>query len=292
MMTIYLNDLSLNEGNGLLAGWDKFKAFSELIDELIRIGQVSLVGPKDLWRRPLAGIDVPSKTLADGKPIPADQGNYVHQVYRKFMLKSQGEPLFSESKNMAVCSSSVGEAAENGAPVISITFDDRYAKEKLDGWLISTGKDAVQTCVNNLFSGSTQNLRFITDLTSCRQIDPRKNPLWNKNVVKEILDGVDFVCGSKDEKRERYIRYGREVAGLNGWIFNKRVSALNSTDNQKRVVFDSERQFTGYAISYLCIDLEGPDLCFELCDRHGNHLGEVDRHGNVSKPEQYHNLKV
>lgn len=291
-MTIYLNDLSLDGGNGLLADWNKFKAFSELIDELIRVGQVSLVAPKDLWQKPLGGVDVPSKVQADGTPIPADQGNYVHQVYRKFKPKTEGEPLFSENENMVICSTSVGEAAENGAPVISITFDNRYAKEKLDGWLKRAGKDASLASVNNLFSGSAKNLTFITDLTQSRRINPKENPLWNQGVVKTILDGVDFINGTKEEKRERYIKYGREVAVLNGWVYNRRVSTLNSTNQKKRIVFDSERLFTGYAINYLCIDLEGPDLCFELCDRHGNHLGEVDRYGNVSEPEQHHNLMV
>lgn len=291
-MTIYLNDLSLGGGNGLLADWDKFKAFSELIDELIRIGQVSLVAPKDLWQKPLGGINVPSKVQADGTPVPADQGLFVHHVYRKFKPKAEGEPLFSEAEDMAMCSSSVGEAAESGAPVISITFDNHYAKEKLDGWLKSAGKDASSASVNNLFSGSAKNLSFITDLTQCRQINPQKKPLWNHVIVKEMLAGVDFISGSKDEKRERFVRFGREVARLNGWIYNSRVSAMNSTATKKRVVFDSEQLFTGYAISYLCIDLEGPDLCFELCDKRGYHLGEVDRYGNVSEPEQHHNLEV
>ena len=193
---------------------------------------------------------------------------------------------------MAVCSSSVGEAAESGSPVISITFDNHYAKEKLDGWLKSAGKDASPASVNNLFSGSAKNLNFITDLTQCRQINPQEKPLWNQAIVKEMLVGVDFISGAKEEKRERFISYGRKVAELNGWIYNSRVSALNSTDKKKRIVFDSERLFTGYAISYLCIDLEGPDLCFELCDRRGYHLGEVDRYGKVSEPKQHHNLKV
>lgn len=291
-MTIYLNDLSLVGGNGLLADWDKFKAFSELIDELIRVGQVSLVAPKDLWQKPLGGVDVPSKTQVDGTPIPADQGLFVHQVYRKFKPMTVGEPFFSEDESMTIRSSSVGEAAENSALVISITFDNRYAKEKLNGWLKSAGMDVRTASVKNLFCNSDKNLSFITDLAQCRHINPQEKPLWNQGVIKEILVGIDFISGSKDEKRERFIRYGCKVAELNGWILNRRVSTLNSTATKKRIVFDSERSFTGSAISYLCIDLEGPDLCFELCDKHGYHLGEVDRHGNVNKPEQHHNLKV
>lgn len=156
-MTIYLNDLSLTGGKGLLEDWDKFNAFNNLIDELIRIGQVSLVAPKDLWSKPLGGANVASKTKSDGTPLPNDQGNFVHQVYRKFKLKTQGEPLFSETENMAVASSSVGVAAENGAPVVSITFDDHYAQEKLEGWLKLAEKDAVKSAVNNIFSGSANN---------------------------------------------------------------------------------------------------------------------------------------
>lgn len=291
-MTIYLNDLSLTEGN-LLEDWDKFMAFSELIDELIRIGQVSLVAPKNLWNLPLGGINVAAKTNGDGTPLPDDHGNFVHQVYRKFRYKTQGEPLFSEDKDMSVASSSVGAAAESGAPVISITFDERYAKEKLEGWLKLAGeKDALETSVDNIFSGSANNLTFITDLTLCRQKNPQKEPLWNQNVIKEFLKDVDFISGSQEEKRERFIRYGYRVAELNGWIYNHKVSAMNSTSKKKRFVFDSRRLFTGFKISYLCIDMEGPDLCFELCDRHGYHLGEVDRFGKVSDPEQHHNLIV
>ena len=291
-MTIYLNDLSLIGGKGLLEDWDKFKAFNELIDELIRIGQVSLVAPRDLWSKPLGGVNVSSKTRSDGTAIPDDQGNFVHQVYRKFKAKTQGEPLFSEGKDMTVTSSSVGVAAACGAPVISITFDDRYAKDRLDGWLKLAEKDVIRAGVDNIFSGSDKNLTFITDLTQCRLKNPQKEPLWNQGVVQEILKDVDFARGSKEEKKERYITYGRKVAQLNGWIYNHRVSAMNSTDEKMRIVFDSHRLFTGYKISYLSIDLEGPDLCFELCDRHGYHLGEVDRYGTVSNPEQHHNLHV
>lgn len=291
-MTIYLNDLSLNGGKGLLEDWDKFKAFNSLIDELIRIGQVSLVAPKDLWNKPLGGVNVAAKTKSDGTSLPDDQGNFVHQVYRKFKPKTQGEPFFSEDKDMAVVSSSVGEAAVCGAPVISITFDDLYAKEKLEGWLKQTGNDTFKISINNIFSGSTKNLTFITDLTQCRLINPQKNPLWNQSVIQELLRGVDFISGSTDEKKGRFTIYGHKVAECNGWIYNKRISTMNTTKNKKRIVFDSQRLFTGYAISYLCIDLEGPDLCFELCDKHGYHLGEVDRNGDVSEPEQHHNLIV
>lgn len=292
-MTIYLNDLSLSGGKGLLEDWDKFKAFNELIDEMTHIGQVSLVGPKDLWNMPLGGINVASKTQSDNTRLPDDQGNFIQQVYRKIKPKTQGEPFFAEDKDMTVTSSSVGMAATCGAPVISITFDERYAKEKLEGWLKLAGKKDVQeVSVDNIYTGSANNLTFITDLTPCRQKDPQKEPLWNQSVVREVLKDVDFINGSQEEKRERFIRYGYRVAELNGWIFNSRVSAMNSSNNKKRFVFDSHRSFTGNKISYLCIDLEGPDLCFELCDRRGCHLGEVDRFGVVSAPEQHHNLQV
>lgn len=291
-MTIYLNDLSLTGGK-LLEDWDKFKAFNELIDELIRIGQVALVAPRDLWNKPLGGVDVSSKSMIDGTPLPNDQGNFIHQVYRKFKLKTQGEPLFSETKDMAVISSSVGVAAVCEAPVISITFDDSYVKEKLKGWLkLAEKKEVIEAGVNNIFSGSAKNLTYITDLTQCRLKNPQEEPLWNQNVVQEVLKGVDFINGSKEEKKKLYISYGHKVAQLNGWIYNHRLSKMNSTDKKMRIVFDSRRLFTGYKISYLSIDLEGPDLCFELCDRHGCHLGEVDRYGVVSEPKQHHNLKV
>lgn len=40
------------------------------------------------------------------------------------------------------------------------------------------------------------------------------------------------------------------------------------------------------------MDFDGPDLCFELCDKRGYHLSEVDLQGNISVREQHHNLKV
>lgn len=291
-MTIYLNDLSLIGGRGLLKDWDVFNAFNKLVDNLIRMGQVTLVAPVDLWYKPLGGVNVLSKTNSDGTRLPADQGKLIYEVYRKFKLKTHGEPFFSEDEDLTVISSSVGKAAECGDPVISIAFDSRYAKDKLQGWLKQTEKDAVVAEVNNFFGGSKKYLTFITDLTKCRLLNPQKEPLWNHDVVDEILKGVDFIGGSKDEKREKFINYGRKVLECNGWIFNSRVSALNSSEKKKRIVYDSRRMFTSTPISYLCIDLEGPDLCFELCDRRGNHLGEVDRNGVVSDPQQHHNIKV
>ena len=291
-MTLFLNDFSLEAGNGLSADWEKIQAFGDFIDELIAIGKVSLVAPKKLWDIPLGGLNVSSKTMTDGSTIKEEYAKYAQQLYKKFVTETEGEPFFAEEQEMARTSSSMGKAASEGSPVLSITLDERYANKVLKGWLKEKDVKAVECVLNNVYFGSDSNYDFITGLTRCRQINPEKDPLWNIEITSKVLEGVDFVNQPVDKRRQMLIQYGKRVAEVNGWLYNSKISVKNTTKTQKRVVFDSARLFSRNPKHYLSIDMEGPDLCFELCDKRGNHIGEVDRNGKVSDPEEHHNLII
>lgn len=124
-----LSPLNMPFGQSYSADWEKIQAFGDFIDELIAIGKVSLVAPKKLWDIPLGGLNVSSKTMTDGSTIKEEYAKYAQQLYKKFVTETEGEPFFAEEQEMARTSSSMGKAASEGSPVLSITLDDMTSSQ-------------------------------------------------------------------------------------------------------------------------------------------------------------------
>lgn len=93
---------------------------------------------------------------------------------------------------------------------------------------------------------------------------------------------------SEGEKLAYIIEIGTEVAEKNRYTKNSRISALNSTVNKKRVIFEAG---DGSDKIYLSIDMETGG--FEVCDYRGIHLGEYAYNGEKRKgAETDHNIKL
>lgn len=292
-MKVYLNEWSLESTNGVYDNMDAIKAFDKLVGELIQKCALEIFAPVNLWQLPLAGCNLTTSatTHPNDNSLPTEVIRYLRTIYSKMYPRTDGFPLFSEKQNMSVPSSSVGKASEEVMPVVSFTFNGYYAKDSIEGWYQKEGKDPVEGRVTNIYEQKAENYRCLADLTEGRHKNPLTSPLWNTELVGALLDGVDFVNVDNKVRQSMLITYGEKVAEMNGWRYDERVSKLNQNPGQLRYIFSSDN-FVDYAPAYLSLDMEGPHLGFELCDKRGNHQGEYSWNGNHKDPKGHHGIRV
>ena len=293
-MKAYLNDWSLSSSKNVIDNMDRIKAFKELLDELKRICGIEVSAPMNLWDIPLSGFNL--QTMSTDLPVDCyvsrETLQFLKSIYKDMHPETTGEPLFSEKEDMSNPSSSVGMAASNSLPTLSFAFDDRYTKDEIRGWLQTKEEEILSRSVVNIFKKKEDIFKHLADITCCREMDPLKTPLWNTNLVREYLKDVDFVNADAKSRQGLLIQYGRIVAEMNGWHYNRTISSLNKNSGQLRYIFDSEMHFVSKPVAYLSIDMEGPDLAFELCDRRGKHQGEFSWDGKQKPSKEHHDILV
>lgn len=292
-MRVYLNEWSLTSTNGVFSNWSNIKAFDELVDELTQKCALEIFAPANLWFLPLAGCDLTTSEAAhtNDKSLTSDMMMFMRCIYHKLYPRIAGLPQFSEKEDMSNPSSSVGHAASERVPVISFALDGKYAKDSIEGWLQEDESNISVSNVVNIFEQKADNFRHLADLTVGRHKNPLETPLWNTDLVGELLKDVDFVNVDNKTRQSLLVDYGWKVAEMNGWRYDQRVSKLNQNSGQLRYIFSSDN-FIDYKTAYLSLDVEGPDLAFELCDKRGNHQGEYSWNGTHKEVKKYHGIKV
>lgn len=293
-MIAYLNDWSLASGKGVVENWSKIILFADLMKELAQKCGVEVHAPSNLWQIPLAGLNVTTGVTAieNDKRLTAENKNFLRSIFHKMHGDVTSLPCFSEKNDMSNPSSSLGRAVTEGFPALSFGFDERYAKDGIDGWQQGTDGEVSEGAVVNIYDKKPENYRHFADLTAVAQMNPLKTPLWNTELVKEFMKDVNFVNMDNKRRQSMLIKYGRKVAEMNGWCYDEKITKLNQNSGQLRYVFSSTDHFTGYKTAYLSIDMEGPDLGFELCDKNGNHKGEYSWDGDNKPPKEHHGIKV
>ncbi len=291
-MDIYLNDFSLYSDKDILSNWSAIEKFYVLIQKLAEVSHLHFKGPKELWNIPISGFNVMTGNRSDKSNIPKDHCSFLRAIYAKFSLINNESPHFAEEVGMNTPSCTMGLAFHQSVPVISFTFDDKYKKDLLTGWFRYIENDIIEAKLKNLFEDKPSNYEFIADLTPCKRLDPLKEPMWNKELVKKILENVNFVDEDCKTRQALLIKYGKIVAEVNGWTYNEKISKLNSNSGQLRYIYDSSLSFLDYPIAYLSLDMEGPDLAFELCNKKGSHLGECSWNGSRKDRKMHHDILV
>lgn len=293
-MIAYLNDWSLASSKGVLLNFGKIRLFADLMKELAQKCGVEVHAPSNLWQILLAGLNVTTgeTLIEDDKKLSAENKNYLRSIFHKIHGDVAGLPYFSEKNNMSNPSSSMGRAVTEHVPSLSFCFDDRYAKDRIDGW--QQGADGVVSkgCVVNIYEKKAENYRFFVDLTGVKHLNPLKTPLWNTVLTKELLKGVDLVKVDIKRRQSMLIEYGYKVAEMNGWCYDEKITKLNQNSGQLRYIFSSTDHFTDFPTAYLSLDMEGPELGFELCNKNGDHQGEYSWNGSHKDPKDHHGIRV
>lgn len=292
-MNIYLNDLSLQSKKSIMENIPFIKDFIKLIENLSSVGNISLNASHNLWGTPVSGFNVTTGTCINGSSIPHEYATLLKALYSKFSLQvADSLPYFSETEDMKVKSSSVGTACMQSSPVISFTFDGHYTTDTLSGWLQQDEKAISPAEVHNIYEEKPSNYMYLADISACRKYNPLESPMWNKEVSKKLLEGVDFINQDPKARQGLLYHHGKIIAEVNGWTYNDELSKLNSNSGQLRYIFDSSLSFVEHPTAYLSLDMEGPDLAFELCDKRGRHKGECSWDGKMKEPKENHDIKV
>lgn len=292
-MNIYLNDLSLHSDKSIIENMPLIIRLKSLIESLSSMTNITLRASRNLWNTPISGFDVMTSQCLKGTSVPYEYATLVKALYSKFLPSVVDNfPYFSESKDMNGKSSSVGMACVESYPVISFTFDEKYAADIISGWLQKNKNEVIAADVNNIFEDKPTIYTHLADINVCRNYNPLENPIWNKELSKKLLKGVDFINQDAKSRQGMLYKYGKMIAEANGWTYNEEISKLNSNSGQLRYIFDSSLSFVNYPIAYISIDMEGPDLAYELCDKKGKHKGECSWNGKMKVPKEYHDIKV
>lgn len=292
-MDVCLNDWSLASDNDILANWEAVLNFRKLLYDLEEKGNARFLAPSNLWDMSVSGYDIRKGCKTDGTTIDHDKRSLLLTLFGKFSCQLDGFPIAGIDDTMAQPSSSIGHATAELHPVLSCTFDDTYKKDTLKVWLKENeNSEPSKEEVTNLFEEKPDNYQFFADTSACREIDPLENPMWNVELVREYLEGKGFIRLDAQERSSRLKKYGKIVAEMNGWAYDDRVSKLNNNKGQMRDIFSSAFAFTSYPTAYLSIDMEGPDLAFELHDRNGKHKGERAWDGKKKEPKKHHDIRI
>lgn len=292
-MNIYLNDLSLQSDKSVIENMPFIIGFKQLIENLSSMSNITFRASRSLWNTPISGFNVMTGECSKGTIIPHEYATLLQALYSKFSPTVVNDfPYFSGTKDMNEKSPSVGTACVESSPVISFIFDEKYKADTISGWLQKNEKEVSTAEVNNIFKDKPSIYKCLADINICRGYNPLENPMWNKELSEKLLEGIDFISQDAKSRQGLLYKYGKMVAEANGWTYNEEISKLNSNSGQLRYIFDSSLSFVEYPIAYISIDMEGPDLAFELCDKRGKHKGECSWDGKIKKPQQYHDIKV
>ena len=292
-METVLNDLSLRSTNNDMGHWNVFIKFYELIEFLRRFGYSKVLCEKNVHNSEICGIRIADSFLISFQDkIVSERRKLIASLYQNVFSKQLDfaddfKPFRIEANGLE--SKSLAKAVYDALPAVSFTFDDCYASTPLYGSLHGVTK----TCANLYASDQNGLLASLVPLKDCKKLNPERNPLWNKKMTEAYLGSFQPRTSFLDaNEKMAYIReHCTQVALLNGWVVQKDLSKLNSSAGQKRIIFYSDAFL--HQNTYLSIDWEHPDLRFEMCDKRGNHLGELQvKTGKMGEPDFGHNIKV
>lgn len=298
-MDIILNDLSLHSTYNTSEAWECFIQFYNLIKFLQENGCAKVLCRKDIQNESICGLKVLDYLHKVKRPqqctIDSSREDFIYSIYFDYLSRSleakDDADYFSLNRDDEDKSTSVALAINNEEPVISIPFEPVFQINPLQGYKNSSQK---VECTNLYDKDQKDLLSFIlVPAKEQKKIDPKEKPIWNLGPTTKYIGTIKTPKSFKDvgEQRAFIMKHCSRIAELNGWEYNKRVSDKNSSNEKLRKIYRS----IGFKNEncYLSVDFEHPDLRFELCDKNGKHIGEVEtRTRHIGKPETGHDISV
>ncbi len=315
-MHVFINDLSINPpGVTIQDNWHlldsvmdiSFKLKEEYLLEKVRV-------PNNFMETPIANsnsindfiaseeIDYQLKSLL--YDFLANRVEEIDEEIKQELEKAQGEKVFYTYYS-GLSSDMLTEAYVMQAPVLSFATSGLFQTDHLHAQLrilTEAGNETTKNiALNNIFNSQsiTFHTPFLVDWKHKITFrgttwNPIVDPIWNKSTSNTIAT-INFPqsISQKIDKKAELFRVGTIVAEMNGWVFDKKISAINKNDGQLRFIFRSNNSKRTY---YLSIDFENTYGAFELHDHNGSHLGEIDFLGTHPPRHQdgkgYHDIKI
>lgn len=180
------------------------------------------------------------------------------------------------------------KAHNKDVPVVSFRTHQRFDADDFDIVSRYLDVDEVEKSnisnlanLSNRYHFNTHNDLLQEKMLFQAEIDGRWNaiinPLRFTARMAQFLQDTNYeekANGQGDEnfKMGLFFKIGTYIAEMNGWIYDRRMSRINSTKNKKRKVF-----YARNPTAFLSIDfMHGT---FELHDRFGTHITEYNFNG-------------
>lgn len=144
-------------------------------------------------------------------------------------------------------------------------------------------KEGILPAVKNIKNELYKEFNDLYAVDCTDEIFPKKEACRKANAI--VLKKCNKI--SKEEKRAIYIKYGRLIAGRNNFIYDTKLSQLNSKiQKQERKIYKSSSK----PIFYLSLDFESGG--FEVFDKNCKHLGQYNFSCDKVKKSDPNNHKL
>lgn len=292
-----MNDLSLRTENSIYTIWEPLISFSKTADRIQEVCSCSVKLPDNIWETCIADYSLQTMSFQNGNKLDRDKESFLVTLISKFPKGKSSERKFSLTPEFERISNFIAYAVENDISLISLPLA-AFKKQKIDGYLGSDDNNKQKASINNFYGEGDDFLnRMPYEKSQSIEKDALKQPLWNQAFIIEYLKNERFDNLGTNEKNAKIIKLGTRIAEMNGWQERRDLNKINSVrskdpkKNKIRHIFYSANFATE---AYLSIDIEGLEVRFELCDRKGHHLGELNVKGvlDISKKASDHDIKL
>lgn len=297
MVFLYLNDWSMQGEGNLASQWSKVERWHALIEHLSSTYGITKIGvPHDFKQRELCGYLLSNCYVSDNTLLPAAKRQLLLTIMDSRMQKADYDdstPKIVNDENRI--SSCIGRAYEQGAGVVSFTFDAKYEETTISGTIRTEGKEDQICTVRNLYDRNHVQIDYLVPCNISRKHKAAEEPMWNQEMMKAYCDKIGHTAGRKSKTTGEKISYLRQhgtiLAEMNGWIVDENKTKLNQDNEHQRLIFRSARFKEDNC--YLSIDFEKEDFHYELLDHRGKHIKEIDWHGNTTgEADKKHNIRL
>ncbi len=305
-MKFYINNFSYQSGNDISNHRNLIAHFVDVCERAQLYKFEQLYMPEDFKVKEIAaGLSFVS--FIDATPPKDNLTSRLRSVLVN-QLKKIGSDAPDDSIQYVFWNGNDSEffkkAHNQNTPVASFRTDAQFDSAELaviSRTLMEDGNELTSNAMilNLSYSNHFQAHNDFLNAKSIEQANADKS--WNALIeplrftarINQLLTDVKYfekLMGKDDTnfKRGLFFDTGTEIAEMNGWVHDKRVSRINSTHHRKRKVFVARNP-----TAYLSIDfMHG---AFELHDRDGIHIGEYNFTGvnlNSTYNDNSHNINV
>ena len=227
MAFLYLNDWSMKGEGDLTSQWSKVERWHELMKHLSQTYGIAKIDvPHDFKKRELCGYVLSNCYIPDNAQLSADKRQLLLTIMDSHIQNADYDDSTTKVTNDAnEASSCIGKAYENGASVVSFTFDGNNESATISGTITVDG-EKVKTCtIHNLYDQNDVSIDYLVPCNKSRQHKAAEEPMWNHEMMeaycKKIGHTADRKSGTTGEKISYLRQHGKILAEMNGWIVDE-----------------------------------------------------------------------
>ena len=297
MAFLYLNDWSMKGTGTLTSQWPKVERWYELMTHLSKTYGIAKIGvPRDFKSRELCGYQLPLCFIRSDKTLDEDKKQILLNIITNRVSKIDTDDTTSKIYNdTGILSTCIGLAHDQGASVVSFTFDGRYEQDVISGIVKSDGQKDKICQIKNLYDSTAVSLDYLVPIRECAKHKAMDEPMWNHEMMEAYCKNIGHEPDRKSAStgvKIAYLRtHGRILAEMNGWVYDENKTKLNHDDEHQRIIFRSGHFKNDDC--YLSIDFEKEDFHFELFNHRGKHQREINWHGDkTGEADPDHDIRL